>query len=133
MARRRTTQDPLPVNPSSTRPAPPRHLDKSAKAAWASLCDDLESQGTLVRTDRKLIELYATTYAQWSAMSAQLESEPFTYGTDQRRYINPLVPATERLSDRLKRLLIECGLTPRTRKSAPAADSPIKQFLAGDI
>jgi P27 family predicted phage terminase small subunit len=115
-----------------TRPTPPAHLDAEAKKAWTSLCDDLEAMGTLVRTDRKLIELYAMCCADLVHMRKQLASESYTTGTD-RKFINPLVPACDTLKNQLRRLLLDFGMSPSKRKNTTTQGVDDPYVGLGDI
>jgi P27 family predicted phage terminase small subunit len=115
------------------RPTPPRDLDPVAKEAWRSLCDDLEEQGTLVKTDRKLIELYATTYALWDKTYKQLATQELSMGTEDRKFINPLANLFNVLSTKLHRILLDCGLSPTTRKGQPTGEQDRGDFGDGHI
>lgn len=135
---KRGTKKRLPAQVrAGQRPHAPRDLDPVAKAAWDSLCDDLESQGTLVKTDRKLIEMYAKTYSLWDRCFRQLGNEPLATpesveteiegkilsAVPDRRFINPLANLYLGLSQKLHRILLDCGLSPATRQPMPQTDT----------
>lgn len=131
------------------RPYPPKDLDSVAKRAWDSLCDDLESRGNLLKSDRKLLELYARTYSLWSRTLDTLASQELatpdvvtttecngvtltTTSPPDRRFLNPLANLSITLSGRLRQILLDCGLSPSTRKGDSSdADSPWTDILDG--
>lgn len=132
------------------RPYPPRGLDPVAKSAWNQLCDDLESQGTLVKTDRNILEIYAKTYSLWQRCFDQLVEQGLTTGgraeaepddgdesdpaeaqavaDAARLYLNPVAGLFNALSQKLHRILLDCGLSPATRK---VGDAPPSAAWAG--
>jgi P27 family predicted phage terminase small subunit len=103
----------------SERPICPPDLDNEGKKAFKSLCDDLADQGTLCKTDKKMILLYANKMSLYIKATKQLSEESLTTEANGRKYINPLVPHINILSRELRTLLSDCGLTPQTRKRQP--------------
>ena len=114
-----------------------------ARAAWASLCEDLETAGNLAKTDAKLIEIYAETYALWrrcvSLLTLQeLATEDLEVEAGgvkattrpDRRFVNPLCGLYLNLSARLRQLLLDCGLAPSARKPGDGRDdSPFAALI----
>jgi P27 family predicted phage terminase small subunit len=101
------------------RPEPPKDLDQYGVDAWDSLCDDLEQQGNLCTTDRKLIECYAKTYAILKRTEEQLAVEDLTItASNGRAFINPLVNVHQSCIARIQRLLSDLRLSPVTRSKA---------------
>jgi len=118
----------------SGRPVMPSGLSAAAKRAWVSICDDLEAQGTLVKTDRKIVELYARTYALFLRTEDQLAEEALSLGSEGRKFVNPLANLYTTLEGRLHRILLDCGLSPTTRKTAPnLGKNPYKDITDGEL
>lgn len=98
------------------RPTPPPDLEDYALNAWDSVCDDLESQGNLLLTDNKLIELYSRSYAMLRRIEDQLSVEPLTIdGKEGRTFQHPLLVTHCNLVSRVQRILNDLRLTPATR------------------
>lgn len=120
----------------SITPEPPDDLDETALEAWDSVIEDLELEGRLLKTDRKIIELYARTYSVFIKIDSQLAEEPFTSMKDDgRSFINPLLNTRDMYSGRLNAILNSLQLTPKTRgknKTKPKDDPADKwKGLAG--
>lgn len=108
---------------NKNRPEAPKYLDKIAKEAWKSVCDDLEAQGTICKTDRKLIALYAETFSFFRRVSTQLANEELNLTCENgRKFINPLAGQYTVLVGRLNKLLSDLGLSPRTRGQSTEGD-----------
>lgn len=118
-----------PQKPAS--PAPPDELDADAQKHWKSLCDDLESAGTVEKTDRKTIALTAQTMAMLARVETELASSELTSVADNgREFINPRCGLYTTLVQSLTKLLRELKLTPATRgKVERLPDDPLNDFL----
>jgi P27 family predicted phage terminase small subunit len=134
-----------------SRPYAPRGLDDDAKSAWDSLCDDLESAGTLDKTDRHLILLYVRTYVLWVKVDAELtaqceamlgqsfpivarsqtelESQPAD--DEGPEFPHKLAKLHLSLTARLRQILLDCGLSPSTRPARQESPGGFWDSLIG--
>lgn len=100
-------------------PLPPEDLDEMGRLAWRSVCDDLDAQGTLTKTDAKLIELYSREYSLFRKIEAQLEQDPlYSVADNGRMFVHPLLGQRSTVTGRLNKILNDLRLSPLTRDKA---------------
>lgn len=93
----------------------PDDLDPVGVQAWLSVVADLTTLGTLHQTDANMIALYARTFSMFMRIEDQLSQEDLTIASMNGVRINPLVTAHASLVPRVRQLLSDLGLSPRTR------------------
>ena len=125
---------PSKASKASKRPDPPSDLADVSLAAWRSLCDDLAAQQTIDKADRKLMETYCRLYATFRRIEKQLAEEPLTKVSAQngRTFIHPLVNSQSDYANKLRQILNDLGLTPKSRKSPKGSgdeSDPLDAYL----
>jgi len=108
-----------PFDPSAIRgrPRAPRGLGKAERVAWNEFSDVLQERGVLTRGDGVFVEMLACTLVSWRAsIRAEAEAGPTTESGSVLGFKeSPEAAAAGRKTRALLTLLIEGGLTPRSR------------------
>jgi P27 family predicted phage terminase small subunit len=108
------------------RPTPPVEVknDKVALKAWNRICDCLEANNNLAKSDYDLIELYARTYSRWQRAELELLTQPLTVLSDAngRTFAHPLCAIINDALSKLNTMLDRLGLTPSKRQKRKADD-----------
>ena len=119
---RRSNGEPQPFG----KPEKPDHVaaDKIASDAWDRICGLLSEMGVLSQSDEMALELLAVAYSSWRrALDRIREGEETAEGAV---YSAAAVRECREASDKIVRLLIECGLTPAARTKVQAASQEAK-------
>ncbi|MDX1486591.1 MAG: phage terminase small subunit P27 family [Acidiferrobacterales bacterium] len=99
-------------------PAPPKHLTDRAKKEWRRLAPIAHGNGYLGKSDLRAFELLAESLATESEMRELVVNEGVTVsGGSGGLKAHPALKAMETARNQATRLLIEFGLTPRSRGS----------------
>ena len=107
---------PKPVIPTvAGRPKPPSDLDEIALETFKGVCSDLEKQGTLTKTDARIIAGYARCFSMLQRIQAQIESEPLSSESNGRIFRHPLLADRLNYGAQERQYLNDLGLSPRTR------------------
>ena len=111
-------------NPQTRRPSEPQpfgeprkpdHVasDEVASDAWDRVSGLLSQMGVLSRSDEFALEQLSVAYSSWRASLDRIRDGDQT--EEARTYSSASVREAREHSDKIVRLLIECGLTPSSR------------------
>lgn len=115
----------LPGEALDKCPPPPTHLSPRGKVEWKRLAPAIHAIGTLRTVDLFALELLAETLATASDAAAVIRAEGMTSKTaDGNAKGHPATKILETARAQASRLMIEFGLTPRSRGSVDAAPAP---------
>ena len=117
-----------PQVPAGIPKRPPWLKDRISIGLWKELAYLLGNMRVLTVADTAALCLLCSTYAEWRRASEIVRTEGFTYEvktregevTHRRR---PEVEAAANAAERLRRLLVEFGLTPSSRVKVHAVDA----------
>lgn len=99
-------------------PSAPAHLSERARLEWKQLAPIAHENGYLGRSDLRAFELLAEALATESEMRAVIAREGITvFGGSGGQKAHPALKAMETARNQATRLLIEFGMTPRSRGS----------------
>jgi P27 family predicted phage terminase small subunit len=128
---------PLPVNEPKAPPAeltPPHVLSPVALGEWQRLAPILLASGLLTRLDPMALQMYCESFADWQAARAHV-AEHGTVITNAKGILvaSPYVVLAAKAWERMRRMLIEFGMTPSARARVkaddpPTADDPFAEF-----
>ncbi len=116
------------------RPRKPEGLDDAASLAWDELVSVLEERGTLTPGDGIALEMLTKILVNWREnFSAAVDAGPTTESGHVPGFKeSPESQALGRSTKALLTLLIEFGMTPRSRYDVrPGAGTPIAGPLGG--
>lgn len=113
---------------------PPEWLGPVAAAKWAELLGPLSRRlGLQKELDRDVLALYCDSWQQKHDADHTLEREGETFQTEKGYIgVHPAVQKRRRAIDLIRRLGIELGLTPASRRGldlATGEDDPLAAFL----
>ncbi|MZR14236.1 phage terminase small subunit P27 family [Maritimibacter sp. DP07] len=120
-ADRRNESEP---KPEVSRPKPPVHLSKPAKAEWNRVVDQLFNLGIMSDLDVAALAAYCAAYGRWvdaeRALARMAEEDPDTRGimittVSGNAIQNPLVGAANKAMADMVRFAAEFGMTPSAR------------------
>src|SRR5262245_34316505 len=118
------------LRPPACAPSCPGWLVPEAKREWRRAVKQLLALGILAEIDRALLAAYCEAWAEFAAVSADLEKTSRLVETDKGNVIqSPLVGIRNRAAERLLRLAAQFGMSPaaRTRINAPTEDEPAEE------
>lgn len=113
---------------------PPEWLGPVARAKWAELLGPLSRRlGLQKELDRDVLALYCDSWQQKHDADHTLERDGETFETEKGYIgVHPAVQKRRRAIDLIRRLGIEMGLTPASRRGldlATGEDDPLAAFL----
>lgn len=113
---KRRTYQTEPAAPAGI-PACPSYLDKTAKAEWKFICQQLKQMQLLSVADKTALELYCKSYSLYRKAEKKLKVEEEVIETGKQGYLqkNPWLTILDQQSKIMKSFLIEFGLTPSAR------------------
>lgn len=95
---------------------PPKDLSPLAQAEWRRIVQLLSKSGVLDKHDTSALTIYATSYANYIESSRAVQEQGTVILNAQGTPIkNPHFQIMKESWDRLKTLLIDFGLTPKSR------------------
>ena len=120
-------------------PSCPSWMRSTARGKWRRLTVELAGKGLLDSTDGSLLTLYCETWARWVAVSKDIQRHGETYEVETkngcRQYVRPEVRTEHDLSNTLRQLSAEFGMSPAARsrvtsskKQKPKSDDKAKFF-----
>ncbi len=128
------TAQPCRMNPREPKPEklaspkPPRTLSTEARKHWRRITRDLESCGVLTNMDQDALSVYCELYAQWVEAGDMVRKKGMVIAdpryadrkTEKGKamvvpVLSPYFRASLKLSDQMKQMLVEFGMTPSSR------------------
>jgi P27 family predicted phage terminase small subunit len=112
-------------NLAADEPRMPGHLTRNAKREWKRILPMLLERRSLTEGDATALALYCETYSRWLAAKNEVAESGITIETtvlDKHgaailtRKTNPALRTLENCERSLRSLLLELGLTPRSRE-----------------
>jgi P27 family predicted phage terminase small subunit len=127
-----------PLKPEPEIPAadvtPPATMKGIARDEWIRIAPILKQAGLLTQLDPTALALYCAAYADWAEAMMQVEK----FGTvikGPRNFptVSPYVGLAAKAWERMRRMLIEFGMTPSARarvktEEQPQPDDPFAEF-----
>jgi P27 family predicted phage terminase small subunit len=104
-------------------PACPSHLDQRARIEWNSLAPELERLGLLSSIDRAALAAYCEAYSEWAQACSILKdmgAKKWVKKFRGQEIPSPWLSVRNKAADRMRRFLVEFGLTPSSRSRIPA-------------
>ena len=95
------------------KPQKPSHLDETGSEAWDRVTALLSEMGVLSKSDEFALEQLAVAYSAWRRALDRIREGDET--PEGKVYSAASVRECREASDKIVRLLIECGLTPSSR------------------
>lgn len=146
----RGTAQPCRVNENEPKPEkvkhslPPKTLSDAAKKHWRVISKELEACGVLTRVDKDALAVYCELYAQWLEASEMIKKKGIVIAdpryadrkTEKGKsmvvpVLSPYFKASMKLSEQMKQMLCEFGMTPSSRSRIHAeTDKPDDDFEA---
>lgn len=97
-------------------PEPPKHIHAIAKKEWRRISTQLHMRGLLTSVDMAGLAAYCQAYALWVRAEQALVKEALTVENAAGTSIqNPLVKMSGEAMDRMRKFMVEFGLTPASR------------------
>lgn len=104
-----------PVAPPGA-PEPPGFLDAVAREEWNRMCEILSAMGILSRADRSALAAYCQAWSLYSDLVAKyLTSGPIIKTSNGNIIQNPILGAMNKADEKLRKWLVEFGMTPSSR------------------
>lgn len=115
--------------PLRGKPLVPRHLDDDEDSAhvFNEVCDLLDSMQVLTIADGRVISRYAEMWCMWARVRRRLHHHGEDYVSLGK--IKPDVRLLLQLSEAMRRIEAELGLTPSARSRIQMVPSPSKSDL----
>lgn len=127
------TNDEEPI-PDDDEIVPPSSLSKKAKKVWEKEVPRLRAMGILGNPDINALELYCETFAEWKDITKKLQREGMiVYETRERvtkrtgtktqfkvPKVNPLFDVSQKLHEKVLKLMLQFGMTPVARTNVKA-------------
>lgn len=112
--------------PLPTFPDPPAHLSEAAKAVWEHVRAQMAHTRVIRGADADILELYCETLVRYREASDLLAKSGFLIkGARHGELVkNPLVAMVRDTGSGVRALAGELGLTPSSRSSLRAGESP---------
>jgi P27 family predicted phage terminase small subunit len=121
---------PLPTNEPAPKPleadvAPPAWLDASARQEWTRLAPLLSRNGLLTELDTDALAAYCCAVAEWNSAHAMLQK----FGAVVKApsgfpIVSPWWAVQSKAAEKMRRLMIEFGMTPASRTNVTRATPP---------
>jgi len=113
----------------SNGPKPPEELDGEALLEWERVCAELDAAGTLDKTDRAVLTLYAQTWAtHHAAARAVAQHGAVIKWPNGMPGPSPFYRVMKETAAQLRGLLNDLGLTPASRKTSTAGEEEELKF-----
>ena len=126
------------------RPPPPKTLSTEARKHWRKISKELETCGVLTQVDKDALALYCELYAQWLEAGEMIKKKGMVIAdpryadrkTEKGKamvvpVLSPYFKASLKLSDQMKQMLCEFGMTPSSRSRIHSSkDEPDDDFEA---
>lgn len=119
-----------PINESEAKPqpnteGPPDYLDAYGLEFWTRYEPMLRRLGVMTEADREALALAAVTYSEWRTAGDVIAKEGVTQFTDKgNQYAHPCVSMRTSAAERLRKLIVEFGMTPSSRTRIHASGEP---------
>ena len=134
------SQEPKPDK--AKRPPAPRTLSELARKHWKRITKELEACGVLTNIDQDALAVYCELYAQWVEAGEMIKKKGMVIAdpryadrkTSEGRpmtvpVLSPYFKASLKLSEQMKQMLCEFGMTPSSRSRIRAdTDKPEDEF-----
>lgn len=101
---------------------PPTQLSKHAKQIWRSLAKRIEDMGVGTRVDREAFSMLTESYANWLDLIAAARKTGHIVKVNGQPVCNPLLKRADTEGEKVRKLLVEFGLTPSSRSRLSIAD-----------
>lgn len=119
---------PLPENESEVPagiPEPPKHLKGKGKKEWQRILPELYRAGLVTKIDGAALAAYCDCFALWDEASIEIKKNGIlTKGENGEPTINPAVKVSNAAMDRMRKFLVEFGMTPSSRSRVKTAGKP---------
>lgn len=113
----------------SNHPQPPEELDGEALLEWHRIVAELDAAGTLDKTDRAILTLYAQTWAtHHAAARAVAQHGSVIKWPNGMPGPSPFYKVAKETAGQLRGLLADLGLTPTSRKAGTAGEEEELKF-----
>ncbi len=128
------TAQPCRMNPNEPKPEKagcpkaPKTLSIEARKHWRRITKDLEACGVLTNIDQDALAVYCELYAQWVEAGNMIRKKGMVIAdpryADRKTesgkamvvpILSPYFRASMKLSDQMKQMLVEFGMTPSSR------------------
>lgn len=114
-------------------PKPPSHLNKSARAEWKRVAQELHNKGVLTQMDRAVLAAYAQAYGRWHEAEEKVNELGFVVKTAMGNLVqNPYLSIANRAMQDMTRIAAEFGMTPASRTRVKA-EGEKKKSLAEEL
>lgn len=131
------TQEPTPAPAPIT---PPATLKGDALAEWDRIAPLLSAAGLLTQLDPFALTLYCEAYADWSEAKRQIDKfGTVIKGAKGFPVLSPYVGIAAKAWERMRKILIEFGMTPSSRARVTTAEQrptdadPFAEFVHADL
>jgi P27 family predicted phage terminase small subunit len=115
-------------------PEPPDTLSAGARIEWLALAPVAVELGTITVGDLRSFELLAETFASASELQSLVSAEGLLIpAANGGKKANPAQRSLETARSQAARLLIEFGMTPKSRNYVQRAEEPISEFVFSDL
>jgi P27 family predicted phage terminase small subunit len=108
-----------PISSKVIPPSPPQ-LSEAGTAEWNRLCYILGEFGVITEADQEALALYCYYFGVWIEAVSQVKSGCAVVLTDKGPRINPWYKIAADAEDRMRRYLLEFGMTPASRSKVNA-------------
>jgi P27 family predicted phage terminase small subunit len=125
-------------------PKAPKGISKAAKKEWKRIGKLLADVGVISETDQAALAMYCETYSAFLDLSRKLDKEGIIIeekkldkdgavikGSVGIPRVNPLLLVRDRLSNQLRQIMSELGITPASRTRV-AGTKPKSQEKSGE-
>jgi P27 family predicted phage terminase small subunit len=112
-------------------------MPERGKRLWTYIVRLLGAYGVLDGTDKTVLELLCRSYAYWKQAALEFEKDPVTPGSKGQPTVSPWYSIMNSEAERLRKLLIEVGLTPASRSklsglmAGTSMDDELQSWLEG--
>ena len=97
-------------------PEKPSMLNEYASAEWDKITPELAKLGLLTKIDSASITIYCQLYGQWVDANLRLLKDGLMVNSrDGNPYQNPYLGISNKIIEKLQKLLCEFGMTPASR------------------
>ena len=136
------TKNRNPRKPGDHRP--PKTLSEEARKHWLKISKELEACGVLTLVDKDALAIYCELYAQWIDAGEMVRkkgmviADPRYADRETKKgkamvvpVLSPYFKASLKLSEQMKQMLCEFGMTPSSRSRIQSvSDQPEDDFDA---
>lgn len=122
---------PHPHTHPYTRTSVPAWLNRSAKALWRKLAQELDAAGTLTEATAETLGLLCQSYGEYRDMTSLLETEGRVITTHTgAKKPHPAAALQKASAELFTRLAAELKLTPKSKAAVKATpDDELTEFL----